>query len=98
MIKRIIFFVSLEVSFTTYCLFGIINGEHNIILLKTQSLKNSYISYVQSQNGKIFIVKQKKYCPVHAKLCIVRDTLSAYIAEKVRIPINRVCIIPPRVY
>jgi len=67
-------------------------------LLKSQSLKNSYISYVKNQNGKIFIVKQKKYRPVHARLCIVRDTLSAYIAEKVRIPTNRVCIIPPRVY
>ena len=98
MIKRIIFFVSLEVSFITYSSFGIINDQHDFILIKSQSLKNSYISYVQSQNGKIFIVKQKRHRSVHSRLCIVRDTLSAYIAEKVRIPTNRVCIIPPRVY
>ena len=66
-------------------------------VLKRCEGKNSYISYLKDVDGAFFVVKQKRNTSVYAKLCIVRDTLSAYIAEKLKIPTNYVCIISPDV-
>ncbi len=66
-------------------------------VLKQCEGKNSYIGYIRGVDGAFFIVKQKKSTSVYAKLCIVRDTLSAYIAEKLKIPTNHVHIISSHV-
>ncbi len=68
---------------------------NGIIVLDCKKTSNSYVSYIKSASGELFVVKQKKCRSTFGYSCIIRDCLSAYVAESVNIPTHRVFLISP---
>lgn len=67
-------------------------GKEDIELLNTRETKNCFVSLVKI-NNKVYLVKQKK--DSRKQLAVVRDTLAAYIAFKLKIA-HEVAIIPQK--
>jgi hypothetical protein len=64
-------------------------GKEKVVLINTVETKNCFVSYVTIK-GRTYLVKQKK--DYRKQLAVVRDALSAYIAEDLDIA-HQICII-----
>lgn len=66
-----------------------------ISVMKTIEIANSSISYLQDRTGNQYLVKQKSnVSPRKLILCALKDVIAADICECLKIPANKVWIIP----